>query len=173
MSYSWDIGDIHFVQLHNHPYYKTTWSRWNHPKALRNYYFIEPSIDWLRKDLALAAKKKKKIIINLHDHQRTMINKEFLKILKDYKVSALFAGHLHSLVGQVKFPSACNDPSIGVPCFLSGGAAYRSVLAVRFKEGRNMLVEAYRGKQHPPKLDPPYVESTKFFEIKLRESKLP
>ena len=167
LSYSWDIGEIHFVQLHNYPSYHKTW------KALYNTFTINPSYEWLKKDLTKAAKKNKKIIINMHSHQHAMQDKKFLKIIKNYNVSAIFAGHLHSKVGKVNFPSACQDTELDVPCFLSGAAVYRSILTVRFIDGKQMIVEAFRGKQHPPKLDPPYRESTETYTVKLKKSRIP
>ena len=101
----------------------------------------------------------------MHSHQHAMQDKKFLKIIKNYNVSAIFAGHLHSKVGKVNFPSACQDTELDVPCFLSGAAVYRSILTVRFIDGKQMIVEAFRGKQHPPKLDPPIESQLRLIQL--------
>ena len=160
LSYSWDVGNVHFVQLHNHASYQTEWNSWNSSKILRDYYFIKPAYKWLRADLKKATKEGKKIIISMHDAPHGGRDKEFKKILEEFKVSAMFGGHYHSTVGQY-------GTVLGVPVFLSGASVYRSALVVHFDGEGSMKVEAYRGKQSRTKPKPPYKESTEFFELSL------
>ena len=158
LSYSWNVGDIHFVQLHNHPGYKNQWKSWNISKALRETFYIEPSFQWLRKDLAKAKKENKKIILSLHDTWEGIKSEEFRNILKEFKVSALFGGHLHEYVGKRK-ESYKGMP----PHFLSGASVYQSALVVTFDKAQTMTVEAYRGKQKKANFPPPYKPSTETY----------
>lgn len=163
LSYSWNIGKIHFVQLHNHPDYTTEWSSWNLGRAVKEHFIIEESFEWLKKDLEKATKEGKKIIINLHDHGAAL-TKKFQDILGAYKVSAVFGGHLHSTVGKVQTVS---NQGHETPIFLSGSSAYQSALVLHFKEGKTMEIEAYRGKQKNPKFPPPYEASTEIYRETL------
>ncbi|WP_240532114.1 hypothetical protein [Bartonella birtlesii] len=61
LSYSWDYGDIHYVQLHNYPTYTAHLSD-GHMKAR-----ITKALGWLKKDLAAAHKRGKVTILNFHD----------------------------------------------------------------------------------------------------------
>src|SRR6185295_6439152 len=67
LSYSWDIGDVHFVQLHNYPAYVASWNGWNAGAARREFFEITSSMDWLRNDMTKARNEGKKIILNMHD----------------------------------------------------------------------------------------------------------
>lgn len=133
LAYSWDIGNIHFIQLHNYPAYtrKFTTTFWT--------YEIKSSMEWLRKDLASAREQQKFIIINMHDatdhfpKEHKAEYDEFVKLVDIYKVSAVFAGHFHHLSGYQK--------RIGnALLFLSGAASYRTFLLGRFVDG-NLYVE--------------------------------
>lgn len=162
LSYSWDEGDIHFVQLHNHPAYKKEWSSWNGGKILRDFYYVEPSFEWLRADLKKAKKRGKKIIVSMHDMGAGFYHPEFKKLMKDYNISAVFAGHWHQYVGKKDAGSAYS-----VPVYLAGASVYRSALVTKFENGKKMLIEAYRGRQHSA--DDFEKASTSYFEEPLLE----
>ncbi|WP_066014080.1 metallophosphoesterase [Endozoicomonas atrinae] len=132
-AYSWDIGDIHFVQLNNYPTYTAQWDGWNFGKARRDYFTIQSAREWLTKDLEQASKEGKHIILNYHISGFTDGIKD---ILRRYKVSAIFAGHLHSYVGQVNFHTLWNfyGPGKHLPVFLGGAAVFQKYMLVRFKE---------------------------------------
>lgn len=133
MAYSWDVGDVHFVQLNNHPLYSNSWNGWNFASALRDYFSINSALSWLRADLKDAANEGKKIILNFHDWNASAYNSEFMQILKDYNVSAIFAGHIHSTIGKVSQYTDLHGPGKHLPVFRSGAAVYNDYLLVQFK----------------------------------------
>ncbi|NRD75250.1 metallophosphoesterase [Shewanella sp. VB17] len=99
MSYSWDIEKVHFVQLNNYPEYEAEWesSKGDNGSIMR----IKRSMKWLRDDLSRAIHDDgaETIILNMHDysdHWDPGTNDEFLAILADYPVTAIFAGHTHN-----------------------------------------------------------------------------
>ncbi|MDH5585243.1 MAG: RICIN domain-containing protein [Nitrospirota bacterium] len=115
LAYSWDIGDVHFVQLNNYPAYsfKTTYGYRVGVHAFD--LDIRQSLGWLDSDLARA--KSKNVILNMHQIQTTERpgcsnpgNKfnpqtpgwdQFMTILDKYaNVRAIFAGHIHHWVGK-------------------------------------------------------------------------
>lgn len=96
-AYSWDMGDIHFVQLQNYPTYHVNLDHW----ANRTLY-ITKSINWLENDLRHAKSRKKVSILNFHDaydhfkkHTSTEERARLEKMIKDYDVIAIFSGHSH------------------------------------------------------------------------------
>ncbi|MGU3489678.1 metallophosphoesterase [Enterobacter bugandensis] len=99
LSYSWDNGVFHFVQLHNYPTYHVKLDDW-----AGNFGFdITKSLDWLKKDLEQAVQRNKYIIINFHDgtdhfkKETSDYEREFFKkIITDNKVMAIFVGHAHN-----------------------------------------------------------------------------
>lgn len=133
MAYSWDVGDVHFVQLNNHPIYTTNWNGWNFGSALRDYFNISSALSWLRSDLRDAANEGKKIILNFHDWNASAYNSEFMQILKDYNVSAIFAGHIHSTIGKVSQYTDLHGPGKHLPVFRSGSVVYHDYLLAQFK----------------------------------------
>lgn len=75
LSYSWEIGNIHFIQLHNYPLYNATW------KANDINYYIQSSgfymemenflpkkftLGWLGADIEQATQRGMQIILNFH-----------------------------------------------------------------------------------------------------------
>lgn len=130
-AYSWDVGDVHFVQLNNYPTYTASWNGWIFSKARREYYQIESARQWLIEDLEQATLEGKHIILNYHISAFT---DEITDILQQYKVSAIFAGHLHQYIGQVDFHTLWNFYGVGqhLPVFLGGAAVFQKYLLVRF-----------------------------------------
>ena len=123
-SYSWDIGNFHFVQLHNHPGYEKEFDwvsgAWN------SHYKVKKSIEWLRADLNRNADKY--IVLNLHDmtNEGGRGDQEFLDLLEDYdNIIAIFAGHMHEYNGY-------QDDVAGIPYFYSGASEYNTYLKVEF-----------------------------------------
>ncbi len=81
LSYSWDYGDIHYVQLHNYPSYTV------HLKRPSMEVQINKSLDWLKKDLKAADTKGKVTVINFHDaHAASIEGKSFLFIKRTLKI---------------------------------------------------------------------------------------
>lgn len=126
LSYSFNIGKVHFVQLQNFPSYTDDWNSWNAGSARRDFYFIKPSFYWLKNDLAIARNRGDIIIVSLHDYHDNFIEPyvtEFNEIMVKYGVSAVFAGHIHPDCGQYG-----TIGSSTIPFFRSGAASYQDYL---------------------------------------------
>jgi cytolysin (calcineurin-like family phosphatase) len=140
LAYSFNIGKVHFVQLQNFPSYTDDWNSWNVGGARRDFYFIKPSFYWLRNDLATSRNRGDIIIVSLHDYHDNFIEPyvtEFDGIMKQYGVSAVFAGHIHPDCGQFG--------TIGgsaIPFFRSGSASFQDYLVSDIDTVRkSMLVQ--------------------------------
>ncbi len=149
LAYSWDQGNVHFVQLHNYPLYERSWSNYvssvtadGGPGARRYNVNIKSSMSWLQNDLAQARNAGKVIVLNYHDADQHWIRfgpekkpqaqlDEFSRLLSTYQVSAVFVGHLHEQIGKETIPS---QPAVygGVPVFFSGSPIRNNYLLVRF-----------------------------------------
>ncbi len=132
LSYSWDINNIHFVQLHNFPAYEYSWTG-TPPGGTQQTYDIKAAFNWLEMDLSNARKAGKGIILNMHDlagfreaTYPTAYNR--LKTMVDkYQVAAVFVGHIHGNFGMWQ-------SKIGnTPIFYCGAPFYENYLAVEFK----------------------------------------
>jgi len=126
LAYSWDINNVHFVQLNFFPGYNTSWESYvssatpdGSPGARTFAFKIKSSMEWLRADLYKARRDGKAIILNFHDpsghwafthvengktvgdaHSYPNFEAEFNKLVSDYDVSAVFAAHIHGCVGR-------------------------------------------------------------------------
>ncbi|MGY6216912.1 hypothetical protein ACW73L_17285 [Methylolobus aquaticus] len=111
-AYSWDIGNVHFVQLNNYPGYT---ARWRYQTLSDSgQYYVTPSHTWLRNDLLGARALGQKVIINLHDWGEAKSDTEFMDIVNNtsvYGVSAIYSGHLHRSAGRVETLDL--DPGVG------------------------------------------------------------
>lgn len=132
LAYSFDIGDLHFVQLNNYPTYTRVWQRLL-PNT-DNWYDIQSSITWLRNDLQGAVADGKAIVANLHDWGSADVS-AFRSVLDDFPVSAVYAGHYHSSYGLYAESGPYTDGT-SVPVFLSGSAHYGTMLVSRFTNGK-------------------------------------
>ena len=84
LAYSWNIGDYHFIQLHNYPSYEV------------GVLGVKSSMKWLKSDLERAKAGKKYIVINLHDlqgHFKPPYRDQFDLLISKYKVVGIFCGH--------------------------------------------------------------------------------
>lgn len=135
LGYSWEIGNVHFVQLNNFPTYTTSWNGWNFGSARRDYYDIHSAMTWLRNDLGAAHAAGKRIVLNLHDWGSVSDDAEMNAILDAYPVSAVFAGHWHSVYGEYEQKGPFSDGH-RVPVLLSGSAHYGTFLATRYLGGK-------------------------------------
>ncbi|WP_022708774.1 aegerolysin family protein [Bartonella bovis] len=150
LSYSWDYGDIHYVQLQNFPIYTVHMS---------DVYFsinITKSLDWLEKDLKAAADRGKTTILNFHDarrhvgdHDSHFIKPEniqdltkFKSILARYDIAAIFVGHTH----VQSFCQAKDDKVFGNIPVYTAGALYRGDYYLLDVKGKSVNVKAYNGK---------------------------
>lgn len=98
LGYSWDMGDIHFVQLNNYPTYAVELEHYAASTV-----HVTKSINWLEDDLRKSNARGKASIINFHDAydhiSKNTTREEKLrleKMMKDYNVIALFSGHSHN-----------------------------------------------------------------------------
>ena len=124
VAYSFEIGDIHFIQLHNYPTYSNS--------AIG----ISSSINWLKDDLKEATSRYKRIVINMHDMGTYP---EFEDALLGYEDSILgiFSGHIHQYCGYA------NDIEVGgksIPWFYSGSSTYNAFNLVSF-DSNGMTVQ--------------------------------
>ena len=126
LAYSFNIGKAHFVQLQNFPSYADSWDRWDAAHARRDYYYIREAFYWLRNDLALARNRGDIVIVALHQYGDNFIEpalSQFNQIVKDYGVSAVFAGHVH---GHCRRDGTVYGTTI--PLFRSGAASHQDYL---------------------------------------------
>nr|WP_306310503.1 metallophosphoesterase [Xenorhabdus aichiensis] len=137
LAYSWDYGDMHYVQLQNYPTYITTLSPIFGADTK-----IKPSLSWLEKDLQSAANRGKTIILNFHDAKghftdessENELNK-FKQLLEKYKVLAIFVGHTHS---------AGKSDLYGIPLYNSG-ALFKGNYLMATVDGKCIQVSRYNG----------------------------
>lgn len=74
LSYSWEIGEFHFVQLQNYPTYTVNFNRgfsfgissWEMRAVSANHKEKDSDVGWLENDLSEAVKSGKRIILNWH-----------------------------------------------------------------------------------------------------------
>lgn len=118
LAYSWEVENVHFVQLNMYPGYQREWAAYVSSVApdgsagARTFAFkIKQAYDWLRQDLAKARKEGKAIILNYHDAGDFWTDSDraiFAKIVAEFSVSAVFVAHTHTRVGR----SVITDPRI-------------------------------------------------------------
>ncbi|PEE68564.1 metallophosphoesterase [Bacillus thuringiensis] len=130
-AYSMDVGPIHFIQLNNDP---TQIFSISTNMGIEKY-TMENALNWLKLDLEDAKQYGQAIIVNMHkpnnwQHDNEEIKTRFKKLLDDYNVKAVFAGHYHKESGY--FPSKYDDFFGNVPVFLSGSASQKTYLTVEY-----------------------------------------
>ncbi|GAA5102200.1 metallophosphoesterase [Bartonella acomydis] len=170
-AYSWDYGDIHYVQLHNYPTYTVNL------KQSDSVIQVKSALDWLKKDLAAADMRGKITIINFHDANAFFPNSSshfikpqniqnlsiFKSIITSHNVKAIFAGHTH----YQSFCRSQDDKVFGnIPVYTSG-ALFRGDYYLIEVEGKNIHVKAYNGITGNPTLIEDLGEigtNTEFFE---------
>lgn len=127
LAYSYNIGSLHVIQLQNYPTYEESWT----PGKLGLVeYQISSSMNWLKGDLNNARTRGDTIIVNLHDYGDEFIGDDlsaFESMMREYGVSAVFAGHIHKDCGYCKV-----IPNSAIPVFRCGSASYQDYLVARF-----------------------------------------
>ncbi|MHC8349931.1 metallophosphoesterase family protein [Pseudomonas sp. RT4P38] len=134
LAYSTTVGDVHMVQLNNEPTYEVEISHFLNPTSFR----ITQALDWLETDLRLARAQGYIIIVNMHEPDRwgnPQQVERFNRIINQYGVTAVFAGHYHSDAGSFRSSWYYGK----VPVFLSGGASQQTYLIASFSEDRKVL----------------------------------
>lgn len=152
MAYSWDIGDVHFIQLNNYPSYRV--------KGKAEVEFdIRDSLGWLENDLAANAVGKR-VIINMHsmlassfgpwecefpcnafpsndknsesqrssnttdDYDRFIRAIEAARLKAKDNIVMVFAGHIHEWAGSgVNYSGVGTTPPQYVPSSCYGSGA--------------------------------------------------
>ena len=154
LAYSKNFDNVHMVQLNNCPTYERRWGEINTSSVFqpRMYvYKITSSLNWLEKDLATARAQGKIIILNMHEPNFEDCDPTqaptFLDMLKKYKVSAIFAGHYHQLMG--KFDNSFASGT--TPVFLSGSASQSTYLIAEIDE-KNSTMTVYGVRNNDPTL---------------------
>ena len=137
LSYSWSIGGVRFVQLHNHPGYTVELDSWHWSGADRHHYTIEPSWSYLREELREANSRGERVVLNFHDRSGGFSARgdddSLTSVLRDLgqNVVAIMVGHLHPYIGQRG--RMRNFGHRAVPVFFGGSALYQRFLLVGFK----------------------------------------
>lgn len=129
-SYSFDIENVHFVQLHYYPGYTKSWSNYRSDRARRYDINITKCDDWLKKDLEKAHADKKIIIVAYH--QSIDDSSKYYSWFKEYGVSAVFVGHSHTSFGL------CNED---IPKFYCGSTSQSNYILLEF-EGNKLTATA-------------------------------
>jgi cytolysin (calcineurin-like family phosphatase) len=142
LAYSWDVGKVHFIQLHLHPARAVNTGTHN----------IKPSMNWFEEDLKKARTAGKVVIVNMHDYgdsfQANSQNQftEFKNLLRKYKVSAVFAGHLHRSLGEIE--------TVGnTKIFRSGSPIHKAYLLVHFKDNKVKVESVSSATTTPNRFD--------------------
>ncbi|MCC4621693.1 metallophosphoesterase [Xanthomonas cassavae CFBP 4642] len=155
LAYSWDVGNIHYIQLQNFPTYAVNMSSPGHADAE-----IRSSLEWLSTDLERADLRGKATVINFHDARpasddgdsaflksdnRAALSK-FKSMITSHNVKAIFVGHTH----QQNYCRANDDAVFGsIPVYTSG-ALFNGDYYVIDVKGGSINVKAYNGASGRP-----------------------
>lgn len=134
LSYSFTIGDLHFIELNDSPIHSSTFSTTVETPWDQATFRIEPSLRWLEGDLREARRAGKVIFVNMHKRDawpNNASNARFVELMQGYAVTAVFAGHLHRQLGYYPTPERFGN----VPAFQSGGLLDGSFLYVTYDTG--------------------------------------
>lgn len=138
LAYSKTIGDIKFIQLHNHYFYSVEFT--SIYGLLTHTFKITHSLKWLEKELENAKAAGKFVVINMHRPPMTYgkgaeaeaARAKFAKLMKDHRVLAVFHGHTHAVgVGKM-----IGDTTA---VFNSGASFRKTFLTADLDLGRNAL----------------------------------
>ena len=149
-----------FVQLNNYPAYERKFRGYDVAGATTNLVNIKKSLDWLELDLAKARNAGKVIILSMHDadgnfSKSSQADKNrFKEILTKYGVSAVFAGHWHTQLGEkngsggLYLRNGMKSVYGEIPVFFCGSAIRSKFLLARFvnDEMRVLKVSSKDGK---------------------------
>lgn len=146
-AYSFDRGNIHFVQLNNYPQYtvnKISGRKWFPGKWSRNdiSFTITSALPWLEQDLTKAQLDGKRIILNYHQSAAALDSKEFKDILSKFKIDAIFAGHVHA---QIYNSNYFNNIPLFESAALFNGGYYKVDV-----DAEGMTVDSIQGETGSP-----------------------
>jgi len=154
LAYSWDYGNMHFVQLQNYPTYQVTLDHY----AAQTIY-IRKSMDWLENDLKNALARNKVIVLNMHDYDALKSDStaeeraRFRDLVDKYHVVAIFGGHTHQ---YGEFNRAGGDPVFGNAVVYNSGALFLGDYLRVAINGDCFQVSVYNGKTGTPELQKAY-----------------
>ena len=131
LSYSFDLGEYHFVQLQNWPGYTDTMDAVATLEDVFTFgtsgspgFAVTSSYAWLTNDLRQATAAGKNIVINMHNAewmlstQPTADKDAFNAAIRDQNVVGIFAGHIHEAP-----PGSASRSTTACTRFPSGTAA--------------------------------------------------
>ncbi|MER2471651.1 metallophosphoesterase [Photorhabdus laumondii] len=146
LSYSWDFGDIHYVQLQNYPTYNVNLDHYVSPTV-----YITKSLDWLESDLESAQTRGKAVVLNFHDGYDHFIDnssyaekEKFKSLIKKYNVMAVFVGHSH-------FLKEYTASVFGNARVYDSGALFKGDFFIIDVNKKCMQISAYNGIDGTPK----------------------
>lgn len=114
-SYSFDIENVHFIQLHNYPGYTRSWGNFRGDRAREVDVNVTDCFDWLENDLRTARAAGKAIIVA--HHYRGDFYERYVDLFNKYKVSAVFIGHSHTNYGKASIAGS------SIPLFYCGSTS--------------------------------------------------
>lgn len=140
LAYSRTVGDVHLVQLNNEPTYTVSFTSGFPLSRIR--FEIADALDWLERDLQQARNAGRIILLNMHKAEKWKGSSEqiarFKAMIERYRVTAVFAGHLHNDPG--KYFGWNREEYFGdVPVFLSGGASNQTYLITEITRDRQTV----------------------------------
>lgn len=137
LAYSFEIGNVHFVQLNNYPSYETSFEGLKLHPDVRNLYEITPAFSWLEKDLQKADQAGKTLIVNMHDfaeHISTADKEKAIALFSRYHVAGVFWGHFHGWVGHHVIKGKVSGETLdGFHC---GSTPFNTYLLAHFKDDK-------------------------------------
>lgn len=161
LAYSWEVGNLHFVQLNNHPVYTHEASVGVALKAK-----IHASLAWLYGDLQQARERGKQIILNWHQMgtceqchfpipldrslqsgsqlssgSRDEMNRLIAEMFNKFDVLAIFVGHEHDAFGTTSQTIEYKGNRIlNAPVFKSGAIFNNNLFLLEFFENEGRFV---------------------------------
>jgi hypothetical protein len=124
--YCFRINGVTFIQLHNYPHYKASWSRW---LPTKRDYSIFSNYSFVKCCIYQAKARKDLIIVNMHNSYFDKTDddsKQFMELFNREDVFAIFSGHVHVSCEEI-------DTSDGMAVqFRSGSASYQDFLSLSF-----------------------------------------
>lgn len=152
LSYSVDVGKLHFIQLHNSPVYNVYFETGNNITHYKRKFKVTSSLTWLESDLRDARRRGQIIFLNMHMRNTWPAGDaaRFKRLIQDYNVTAAFAGHYHGELGRA---SGTTENFGAVPVFQSGALLNTSYLIATYNIA-SMTASIYKvppGRSHAQK----------------------
>lgn len=169
MSYSFNIEDIHFIQLNNFPGYENKWGGYNSGKARRFNVDIRDGYEWLANDLHKARENGYAIVVCAHRPASGWKKPDRInELFKKYDVNVVFVGHEHKGWGPER-----NNNFPDVEFYYCGATSQCHYLLLTFEDGtkdgvKKLTVEGIYSKDGDCE-----VRKSKSLELRAEKKKLP